>query len=239
MSYVIAFVCFFFLALLNTTFGISGKHLAVQLAAIYWFVLSQGAKRCHDMGVSGLYQLIPFYVFAMIFSEGQNKKNIYGQDPKLLEVQDAELIADAEPQRIVLPEGKQMEAVGSELLSGVFITALGIALVSYLYDNNGWLYYSMESIVVMAGYYLVLLFGSRPENMGTLTKYFLLHRAVFSLGCYVLFWGYYVYSNNITEINFAAVGNDISYIISICVLTYIPYLIFKTRKTSIPIPIEA
>ena len=48
-----------------------------------WFFYAQGAKRCHDVGSNGWYQLIPFYVFYMIFAEGDKEDNEYGSNPKL------------------------------------------------------------------------------------------------------------------------------------------------------------
>lgn len=48
----------------------------------YWFLLAQGAKRCHDRGNSGWYQIIPFYVFLMVFADGFPGPNEYGYNPK-------------------------------------------------------------------------------------------------------------------------------------------------------------
>jgi uncharacterized membrane protein YhaH (DUF805 family) len=49
-----------------------------------WFILAQGAKRCHDTGVSGWFQLIPFYVLYLIFAKGEDGlRNKYGTNPKL------------------------------------------------------------------------------------------------------------------------------------------------------------
>jgi uncharacterized membrane protein YhaH (DUF805 family) len=48
-----------------------------------WFLWAQGAKRCHDIGNSGWYQIIPFYVFWMLFANGQKETNQYGINPKL------------------------------------------------------------------------------------------------------------------------------------------------------------
>lgn len=47
-----------------------------------WVLYAQGAKRCHDLGHSGWYQLIPFYFFWMIFQEGDQNTNEYGESPK-------------------------------------------------------------------------------------------------------------------------------------------------------------
>lgn len=52
----------------------------------FWFILAQGAKRCHDRGHSGLYQLIPFYWFWMFFAHGEEGKNKYDSHPKDLKV---------------------------------------------------------------------------------------------------------------------------------------------------------
>lgn len=47
-----------------------------------WFFLAQGAKRCHDRGNSGWYQLILFYGLWMLFGDGDAHENDYGSDPK-------------------------------------------------------------------------------------------------------------------------------------------------------------
>lgn len=43
-----------------------------------WFGLAQGAKRCHDLGHSGFFMLIPFYGLWMFFAAGDNEENEYG-----------------------------------------------------------------------------------------------------------------------------------------------------------------
>src|ERR1035437_10103745 len=47
-----------------------------------WFFFAQGAKRCHDVGNSGWWQLIPFYPLWLIFQDGQRFTNEYAEDPK-------------------------------------------------------------------------------------------------------------------------------------------------------------
>lgn len=56
--------------------------LLVLLIPALWFLWAQGAKRCHDLGNSGWWQLIPFYGFWLLFQDGQNGKNEYGENPK-------------------------------------------------------------------------------------------------------------------------------------------------------------
>ena len=56
--------------------------LALGYIPLLWFLWAQGAKRCHDRGNSGWYQIIPFYVFWMFFAEGEKDQNEYGNSPK-------------------------------------------------------------------------------------------------------------------------------------------------------------
>ena len=49
---------------------------------LVWFLWAQGAKRCHDVGNSGWWQLIPFYALWMLFQDGQPGANQYGENPK-------------------------------------------------------------------------------------------------------------------------------------------------------------
>jgi uncharacterized membrane protein YhaH (DUF805 family) len=49
---------------------------------ILWFMFAQGAKRCHDVGMTGWLQLIPLFPLYLIFAEGEKGSNKYGEDPK-------------------------------------------------------------------------------------------------------------------------------------------------------------
>ncbi len=48
------------------------------------FMIAQNTKRCHDLGKSGWWQLIPFYAVILLFEGGQNGINQYGADPKAI-----------------------------------------------------------------------------------------------------------------------------------------------------------
>ena len=53
------------------------------LFAVVWIRMAQGAKRCHDIDISGWYQLIPFYTIVLIFQKGSIGANEYGVSPKI------------------------------------------------------------------------------------------------------------------------------------------------------------
>ncbi len=56
--------------------------MVVLLIPAYWFILAQGAKRCHDRGNSGWYQILPLYGLWMLFADSDNGINKYGPNPK-------------------------------------------------------------------------------------------------------------------------------------------------------------
>jgi uncharacterized membrane protein YhaH (DUF805 family) len=64
--------------------GSKGDMAIIGLAFIplLWFLLAQAAKRCHDVGNSGWWQLIPLYGFWLLFQEGELGQNQYGNNPK-------------------------------------------------------------------------------------------------------------------------------------------------------------
>jgi len=84
-EYGISFIIYLFsYALIAVSIAASESSSILFLAFIplLWFLWAQGAKRCHDRGNSGWYQIIPFYVFWMLFAEGDSTKNGYGNSPK-------------------------------------------------------------------------------------------------------------------------------------------------------------
>jgi uncharacterized membrane protein YhaH (DUF805 family) len=55
--------------------------LFVLLIPNFWFLLAQGAKRCHDIGKGGLFQIIPLYILWMLIEAGEEGTNEYGKNP--------------------------------------------------------------------------------------------------------------------------------------------------------------
>lgn len=57
--------------------------LFAYIPSMFWFLWAQSTKRCHDIGKSGWWQFIPFYMFWLLFQDGQHSKNQYGDTPKI------------------------------------------------------------------------------------------------------------------------------------------------------------
>jgi len=66
--------------------------LFIAYIPMLWILWAAGAKRCHDLGNSGWWQLIPFYVFLLLFQDGQFGLNEYGPNPKGLGYQDPNMV---------------------------------------------------------------------------------------------------------------------------------------------------
>ena len=81
LFYLYAVVVGFVLGLI-TNGNVSEGAIYVCLIPGYWFLWAQGAKRCHDRNNTGWYQIIPFYGFWMLFADGDEGENDYGDNPK-------------------------------------------------------------------------------------------------------------------------------------------------------------
>jgi len=84
LSYLIYFIfCFPMNVMEEDQIGAGVAAIWIILViSMLWFLYAQGAKRCHDLGHNGWWQIIPFYFFWMLFAEGDYYSNEYGDNPK-------------------------------------------------------------------------------------------------------------------------------------------------------------
>lgn len=86
MEYGLSYIIVYVYVILVGGFVVNGLGddavMFFFLIPAYWFIWAQGAKRCHDRGNSGWYQLIPYYGLWMLFGDGDAHENDYGIDPK-------------------------------------------------------------------------------------------------------------------------------------------------------------
>ena len=85
LSYIIYWLWYaVIIAMMETSEPSLGASLFVLISFIpmIWFLCAQNAKRCHDRGNSGWYQIIPFYVFVLMFGGSEEGSNEYGDNPK-------------------------------------------------------------------------------------------------------------------------------------------------------------
>lgn len=84
LSYVVGFVAWFASFLLFDIEHSDGNGGVILLslactAVFFWFLYAQCAKRCHDLGKSGVWMFVPFWNVLLFFAEGEKQDNLYGQ----------------------------------------------------------------------------------------------------------------------------------------------------------------
>ena len=83
LSHIIAVIVLYLVTFLTASMGESAMTLLFFFYIPYiWFLLAQNTKRCHDIGDSGWWQLLPLYGFWLLIQDGQPGPNQYGENPK-------------------------------------------------------------------------------------------------------------------------------------------------------------
>ena len=82
LYFVFAFVLQFFVDDSSANQEMFSIIFLIIYIPLLWLMLAQGAKRCHDRGNTGWFQIIPFYGFWMLFADGESGINKYGANPK-------------------------------------------------------------------------------------------------------------------------------------------------------------
>ncbi len=85
LSYIIFliwYLIFMSVTEMNDVNPVLALLIILTIVPAYWFLWAQGAKRCHDRGNSGWYQIIPFYFLIMLFGGSEDGINNYGTNPK-------------------------------------------------------------------------------------------------------------------------------------------------------------
>jgi len=79
LTWLIYWMLFFFIKVASLA---GASFLLLLFIPMIWVMLAQGCKRCHDLGKSGFWQIIPFYFLFMIFQQGDEDANEYGYSPR-------------------------------------------------------------------------------------------------------------------------------------------------------------
>lgn len=111
LMYLFFYLMTIFMLEVSVGFGII---FFILLILSFIVILTQGTKRCHDLGHAGYYQFIPFYTLWLLFQEGDEKENSYGLNPKENHFQKTNEAKDINPKYIL---------IGSLLLLGLLVFA--------------------------------------------------------------------------------------------------------------------
>lgn len=82
LEYGISFIIFIIVRVFLEVIVFDIPILGLLYIPAFWFFWAQGAKRCHDRGNSGWFQIIPFYGFWMLFAGSEVGTNRFGPNPK-------------------------------------------------------------------------------------------------------------------------------------------------------------
>jgi len=82
LEYGISFIIYIVSLQIVSEVAIQTPIIGILTFPLIWFIVAQGTKRCHDIGKSGWWQIIPFFNLLMLFKNGESGLNKYGFNPK-------------------------------------------------------------------------------------------------------------------------------------------------------------
>jgi len=84
LSFLMSLVALILLSILNSMANTPAFSAVYGLGFLFisYFMLAQGAKRCHDIGQIGWLEIIPVWNFRLFVKDGEPETNKYGANPK-------------------------------------------------------------------------------------------------------------------------------------------------------------
>ncbi|WP_306014164.1 MULTISPECIES: DUF805 domain-containing protein [unclassified Allomuricauda] len=223
LSYLIYVILYLGVSFLWQEFPSAALFFYPFISVLIWFLLAQGAKRCHDLGNSGFFQFIPFYGLLMVFQDGKIGINRYGPNPKEVIVSSK----GSEENTLQLPPGKlsivhSMLRLSSPILINVLLAAI---LMEYLNVSDIELFIYIL-ITVIPCHFLALIMNHNSHALGIDGKVQFKERIIYSSVFYVLVRLYTLYFRA-TEIYVQAIFFELIVVGLLLCLTYFSFQLYK------------
>ena len=211
LSYIIFLVLFLFGIFSDYDLNIISFLLSIIL---YWFILAQGAKRCHDIGNSGLYQFVPFYILLMLFEASNKGNNKYGPNSNVISSNYS-----------YLPKSKTLFGYIIEIVTIVLLNTLIIA-ICYLYIDDAFIEYPIIFLSTAVCYLIMLIFNYKFKPLPNSKSYLFRQRVIYATLVYVLVRLFTIIFQN-KEFDLLFTPYDIFFVFFILGLIYIPYKLYE------------
>ncbi|UII77178.1 DUF805 domain-containing protein [Flagellimonas sp. HMM57] len=222
LSYLIYILLYFTVAFIWQELQKGGVVFFLLYVVFIWFFLAQGAKRCHDLGNSGFYQLIPFYGLWLIFQDGEPHENKYGFSPK----------GEKADKNVEQPKGGSLVKTLVGVSSPVLLNTLFIALcIEYLY-TSGLALFLWIALSIIISYFVMLVINFRGRELPDSKEVIIKLPLLYAILLYICLRLYTFYFRGV-EIYIQTIHFELLIAVLFMAFTYLPFLgykmLFKTK----------